>query len=290
MSIPELKDYSPTKISLTKPKKNKNGKGESQYINTEEYKELGNGNVVFEIQNAIVQYTIKPYDPEADPASQGLKLHIRKDENNPSVMKVFETIEQLENEFGKKMDENSKEWFFKQRKEGQSYAKISSCISEHLNKKEPNNPYPDTLRVSVPFDYEAPYKVKNFFDATNFQEMKLVHSNQGNSDYIPIGDKILNGSSGNFVIKMSNIWHSSGNWGIKLSVIRAVVKCMSYGGGSLNLPPLTAPTIEPVKTQTSNEENDNTIKMDDEEEGEMVEAEEEVEVPKKTRGRKKIDI
>jgi len=301
MSLPTLSQYTPAKISLTKPKKNKNGKGESQWINTEEFKEKYGGNVVFEIKDAIVQYTIKPYDPEANPTTQGLKLHIRKDESNASIMELFNKIEEYEQFFGSIMDDKSKEWFFKQRKAGQSYGKVSSCISEHTNKKDPNNPYPDTLRISVPFDYETPYRVKNFHDAETLEEMKLIHSAREGSELTPIGDKVLNGSSGNFTIRMGNIWHSSGNWGIKLSLVRAVVNCKTYNGGSMILPPLVAPTIKPIETRTETEDPEGTGMEDDEgddddegevpdeEEGEMVEAdeEEEVEVPKK-RGRKKI--
>lgn len=259
--VPKLTQYDFSKIELTKPRTFDGGKGQLQFVNTKEFEEITKGSIAFIIPNATIAFTVKPYEDNEDNKMQKLKINIRFDEKNKYLVDLFDAIKRLETVIAHKLADNCTKWGLKPKDFNYYMGKCSSAIAEHPNKKEPNNPYADTLKINIPYDIKnPPHEIKGFLNANkNNEQIEL--------NYNTIGGIVTGGSVGTFRVKIAKLWHSSNNWGISINLIDASVKLASFAR-ELKLPAIPICEAEPETPKEEGVANTTGIKMQDEEDSE----------------------
>lgn len=209
--VPKLDQYDVNKITITVPKKNTTGKGQTSYVNTEQFSK----HIIFEV-NGKVSYKLAPFREEGKPAPDYEKynLHLEYDENNPSIAETFEAIKKLEKRVAQLVAKKSEEWLFDEKTPEEVKGMIESCISKHRNKKT-GEKFPDTLRVRCPVKRETGEMMAKFLDGANGN--KPINVTTGNSER-----EIPRGTSGIFHIRVSKIWFSN-KIGLTLTLLQASV-------------------------------------------------------------------
>jgi len=225
-AVPTLDQYDLKKIAVTPPKKNAGGKGQTSYVNTDQFPNLGKG-ILFEVKNAKIRFDLKAFREEGKPPSEDDKynINLELDSENPDIVRLFKTIKALELRIAEIVAKNSEDWLFEEKDTSEVKGMMSSCIAKHRNNKT-GEKYPDTCRVRVFVDKTTKAMAAKFRDGANNNE--LLDVNIHNSD-----QEIPRGTTGFWHIRVQKLWFSGGKMGLTMTLAQASV---NRPEGIANLP------------------------------------------------------
>ena len=250
-TVPTLDQYDLKKLAVTPPKKNTGGKGQTSYVNTEQFSNLGKG-ILFEVNNARTRFDLKAFREEGKPPSEDDKynLNLELDTENPDVVRMFKTVKALELRMAEIIAKNSEEWLFEEKNVNEVKGMMSSCIAKHRNNKT-GEKYPDTLRVRCFVDKTTKAMVPKFKDGANGNVFLDV--NIHNSDR-----EVPRGTTGIWHIRVQKLWFSGGKWGLTLTLAQASI---NRPDGVADLPEIGIASDSVVgrtrTTSTTEEDDDN---------------------------------